>query len=98
MEVANGEIVRDQYGNAKGGIRSPYLDMPAYRYTPSTSRGSMIGVQSALPPDTVKSLYNTRASYLKLFNAQIDKMVAGRFLLPVDAKKLKEEEEKDPPL
>ncbi|MET0287933.1 MAG: alpha/beta hydrolase domain-containing protein [Polyangiales bacterium] len=28
IEVANGAIVRDELGNAKGGIRTPYVDVP----------------------------------------------------------------------
>ena len=36
IEVENGQIVRDQYSNAKGGVRSPYVDVPAFRYFAST--------------------------------------------------------------
>jgi acetyl esterase/lipase len=105
------KIVRDQYGNAKGGVRSPYIDMPAYRYVASVTPDmvssktggaarfmvGMLGLQIELPAETVNKLYTTRANYLKMFNAQIDKMVADRFLLPPDAEKLKAEEAKNPP-
>jgi hypothetical protein len=111
IELENGHIVRDQFGNAKGGVRSPYVDMPAYRYiaslgldssqnigNPQALMHAAIGLQVALPPETVQSLYHNRANYLQMFNRQIDQMVAGRFLLRADAEKLKAEEAHDPPL
>jgi len=34
IELASGIIVRDAYGNAKGGIRTPYADVPIKTYRP----------------------------------------------------------------
>jgi Alpha/beta hydrolase domain len=35
IEVADGQIVRDQFGNAKGGVRSAYADVPSVPYIAS---------------------------------------------------------------
>jgi len=34
IQVENGKIVTDEYGNAKGGLRSPYVDVPVKTYKP----------------------------------------------------------------
>jgi hypothetical protein len=101
IEVANGEIVRDAYGNAKGGVRSPYVNQPTVRYIASapTTEGEnpfrrLIGMEEPIPPEHLRAMYGTKAAYLERFDREIDNMVAGRWLLPADADKLKAEEAK----
>jgi hypothetical protein len=103
IEVANGEIVRDVYGNAKGGVRSPYVDQPTVRYiaTAPTEQGEnparrLIGMEEPIPPEHLMAMYGTKKAYLDRFNRGIDNMVAGRWLLPADAETLKAEEAKRP--
>ena len=100
IEVVNGEIVRDENGIAKGGVRSPYVDMPTVRYiaaAPADSANPMrrlIGFQEPLSKDKLQSLYKSRDNYLRRFNEGIDKMVAQRWLRPNYGEKLKAEEAK----
>jgi len=37
LTTAGGAIVRDAYGNAKGGIRTPYVDVPIKTYLPMSA-------------------------------------------------------------
>lgn len=103
IETANGEIVRDEFGNAKGGIRSPYVDVPTVRYiasAPSDEKNPirrLIGLQEPFSAERLRGLYNSRENYLKLFNQGIDKMATERWLLPTDGEKLKKEEAQHPP-
>lgn len=103
IEMVNGQIVRDEFGNAKGGVRSPYVDVPTVRYiasAPADERNMMrrlIGLQEPIPTEKLREMYKTRENYLKLFNAGIDKMVKERWLLPADGEKLKREEAANPP-
>ena len=90
IQAADGEIVRDEFGNAKGGVRSPYVDMPTARYL-AAARG-LLGLQEPIPADTLRSLYGSREDYLKQFNEKIDEMVAGRWLLSAGGERLKAEE------
>ena len=92
IQLADGEIVRDEFGNAKGGVRSPYVDMPTARYL-AAARGQL-GLQESIPADTLQDLYGSRADYLQRFNEDIDTLVAGRWLLPKDGERLKGEEAK----
>ncbi len=105
LERKGNSLARDAVGNPLGGLRSPFLDMPRYRYI--TAGGSQqgidlpaldrFGVQVDLPTDELKQAYPTRTDYLRAFDAAIDDMVRNRFLLPDDADVLKAEERGDPP-
>jgi hypothetical protein len=101
IDVANGAIVRDEFGNAKGGVRSPYVDLPTVRYIASRGGGDpahrMIGLQEPIAAEKDRSLYKSRADYLKRFDQEIDRMVGQRWLLAKDGEKLKVEEAKNPP-
>jgi hypothetical protein len=102
IEVVGGEIVRDAYGNAKGGLRTPYVDTPTVRYIAARSGGTgaaagarrMIGLEEPIAPDALRSMYKSRADYLKRFDQQIHKMVSARLLLPKDGEALKAQEAK----
>ena len=105
IERMNGEIVRDKFGNAKGGVRSPYVDVPTVRYIASAPLAdgddrsrAQHGLQEPIPAETLRALYKTRAEYLKRFNQGIDRMVAGRWIVAADGEKLKEEEAQSAPL
>jgi hypothetical protein len=98
IEMKNGEIVRDEHGNAKGGIRSPYVDVPTVHYIASAPTDSsnmmraLIGLQVPFSAEKLRSLYKSRDSYLQRFNSGIDKMVAQKWLTVADGEKLKAEE------
>jgi hypothetical protein len=105
IEIANDEIARDEYGNAKGGVRTPYVDLPTVRYTasaPTTDNANMvrrmIGLQEPIPAQKLHSLYPSREDYLERFNQEIDRLVSQHWLRPKDGEKLKAEEAKNPPL
>jgi hypothetical protein len=104
IEMANGDIARDDLGNAKGGVRTPYVDLATVRYIASSPSSdgniarSMIGLQEPVPASTLQVLYKSRADYLERFNRQIDGLVAQRWLLPEDGQRLKTDEAKNPPL
>jgi hypothetical protein len=103
IEVRNGEIVRDAFGNAKGGVRSPYVDVPTVRYialAPAAEGDGparrMIGLQEPLPQQKLRSLYKSRENYLERFDHEIDHLVAGRWLQAKDGEMLKADEAKIP--
>jgi hypothetical protein len=99
IQVANGEIVRDAVGNAKGGVRSPWVDLATVRYIAAAPTGPgdnpfrrLIGLEEPIPADKLRQLYGSKASYLQRFDQQIDRMVAGRWLVREEAAKLKADE------
>lgn len=100
IEVRDGAIVRDEVGNAKGGVRSPYVDTPTVRYIAAAPGDDgnffrrLIGFQEPLSKEKLQGLYRTRENYLDQFNRGIDEMIAARWLRPQDGEKLKVEEAK----
>ncbi len=95
-------VVRDRFGNAKGGIRLPELEVPIATIT---------GVPNPAPPDAaplfqsfcrlfgqthpfsetqLAELYPTHADYVKQYREAVDTAVAKDFLLSNDGKVLKD--------
>ena len=85
--------LRDQYGNALGGLRSPMIEAPLHRYyafrndSAFDTDGSMVALSAAQRA----GLYpGGRDDYLARYDAAADALVAGRYLLAADAKTLKD--------
>ncbi|MFE3187748.1 alpha/beta hydrolase domain-containing protein [Nocardia sp. NPDC059240] len=81
LETSAGELVLDHHGNALGGIRTPWLDVPLAVLSGLGQEGGgpavMFGCTRPLPgppPD----------NYLTAFRAATDKTVAAGFLLADD--------------
>ena len=67
---ANGTIVRDQHGNARGGIRTPQLDVPVKLLLGSGNSPAFCGLAGTSTPfdaATLAALYPTRADYLNAY-------------------------------
>ncbi|QDO37146.1 hypothetical protein FNV62_01840 [Streptomyces sp. RLB3-17] len=92
IEIANGAIVTDEFGNAKGGVRSPYVDVPTARYVAARYVRNLIGVEMPFAPEPLQQLYETRADYLARFNQSIDEAINGGWILSMDGDRLKKEE------
>ena len=86
---------RDAQGNALGGIRSPLIDVPLYRFYgqgqtgPTTYIGSSWGSMEKFSDATINSLYSGSCStYLNRFASSSDALVAARYLVRGDADQL----------
>jgi hypothetical protein len=103
-QTAAGEMIRDEHGNVKGGIRSPWVDVPTARIIaapPLPAGGNrarvQMGIQENFPQAKLVQLYGTRENYLKKFDAGIDRMISDRWITASDGAKLKAEEAAKPP-
>jgi Alpha/beta hydrolase domain len=89
---ANREIKRDGNGNAIGGLRMPYVDVPtaAHRgYLTAGGMGGVTGAKTAFTPATLKSLYPDHAAYVAKFSAATDRLLAGRWISAEDGAAMK---------
>ena len=87
-------IAADDFGNGRGGVRTPQVDVPLATYvTGSTGAGNCreIGHAMPFPPERVNALYGDRRGYEKKVTAAIDRLAADRWLTPADARRLKQE-------
>lgn len=99
ISVENGgtpqaRIVRDQVGNAAGGVRTPYLDVPVARYH-TESKGETfcpeLGRTEPLDWARVVSLHGTPQNYATKVAQSVDRLVKERWLTESDGRKIKAE-------
>lgn len=92
LETSAGEPVRDEVGNAVGGLRMPEIAVPIATYTGLFAPGPD-GTDAVRPFD--RSLlgrrYDTHADYVDEFAAAAARLVDGAFLLEEDARTLIEQ-------
>jgi hypothetical protein len=79
----------DENGNARGGVRSPWIDVPTARLSGSGNSGAPIAmlVGAAMPFDAAQlaHLYpGGKAQYLPQFEASLTAAIEARFILPAD--------------
>lgn len=107
IQLENGAIVRDEFGNAKGGIRSPYVDVPIKTYNPFSTPCPDCQPQFLCQPCSVwcgvlgnmvpfdearlKQLYGDHDGYVAKFNASADKMFQDGFVTKADLEEMKTE-------
>jgi hypothetical protein len=87
-------VVLDKMGNAVGGVRTPYLDVPNATYY-TTSKGETFCPELAhtVPFNWARlnSLYGTPQNYAAKVAQSVDRLVQERWLTESDGKKIKAE-------
>lgn len=81
-------IVRDEGGNAWGGIRLPELAVPVAEHRGrkgGTGTAPVFGGRRLYPDARVAQLYRSRAEYADLWNRAVDDLLAAGVVLPEDA-------------
>lgn len=107
IQIENSVIIRDEFGNAKGGLRSPYVDVPVKTYSPasipcpSCEPAALCALFSnwcilegnVVPFDEsqLKALYGDHDGYVAKFNASADKMFKDGFITQADLEQIKTE-------
>jgi hypothetical protein len=92
----------DKYGNARGGVRSPYLDVPTGTYyshsTPANPESpdsvlfcSLVGYKVPFNKDLLTKLYPSHEKYVKKVNKIVDKLVKARLITASDGQLIKDE-------
>jgi Alpha/beta hydrolase domain len=96
LEISAGppvKIVRDNYGNALGGIRTPYVDVPIAALSGDAQPGSLLcalfGSTQLFDDALLASLYPDHDTYVTAYDAAVDRAVQGGFVLPPDGELMK---------
>lgn len=77
----------DAAGNARGGVRSTFVDVPVARYVGAKSGGfrcMFYGYKFDFGAEEIRRLYPDRATYLQKLRVRADELVAARWLTPED--------------
>jgi len=85
-------INRDAYGNARGGVRTPLVDVPIARLDGDRNAGSLFcflfGHTVPLDSAALSALYPTHRAYVDKFTQATRAAVKAGFVLPSDAARL----------
>jgi hypothetical protein len=86
-------VARDKFGNALGGIRLPFIEVPTGKYVAIGTPAACVLVPGFVPFDaaTLASLYPNHKSYVTAVSRAADRAVKKGFLLDPDGKTLREE-------
>ncbi|MBK6512101.1 MAG: hypothetical protein IPG06_23445 [Haliea sp.] len=84
----------DEFGNAKGGIRTPWVDAPVavLRGTgqpPADAFCNLLGTTERFDEGQLAALYPDKQAYIDAIDAATDSAVDAGFLLPKDAELIK---------
>jgi Alpha/beta hydrolase domain len=93
--LAPARLAIDEQGNAKGGIRTPWVDVPTAILSGLGQGGGtfgfLFGTTHSFDAAKLATLYpGGRRDYLARFDAATDASVRAGFLLPADADEIKE--------
>lgn len=86
------ELLRDELGNAIGGIRLPDFAVPTATHV-GASVGpvpDLAGTSTPFTPERLRALYPDHAAYVERYNRAVDEGLAKGFLLEEDAQRLRE--------
>ncbi len=91
------DLVRDEYGNVLGGIRTPDVDAPTLGLTGANTSGSVLcslfGGSTPLTQAQLDQLYTDHDDYVAQVTESADAAVDAGFLLPADRDQIVDEAE-----
>ena len=86
--VGEPKLAVDDLGIARGGVRTPWVDVPMARLSGVGNSGSpaafIFGVTEAFPQAVRDRLYADKAAYLDKFTAALTRTIALGFIMPSD--------------
>lgn len=82
-------ILRDRHGIARGGIRTPPVDVPVETLTGASTPGApvlcaLFGGSTPFDQATLTSLYPTKETYLRAFDRALDRSIRRGFVRRAD--------------
>ena len=99
IEVADGTPVLDSHGNVKGGVRSPYVDVPTstwYANATGESFCRIAGYEVPFAAERLTALYPAKAAYVTAVEASVADLVKQRFVTKEDGRELVEQAKRRP--
>jgi len=95
LKPNNTEFALDEFGNVLGGIRTPYVDTPVATLSGLGNSDRfglcrLYGTTELFDEATLANLYPNKTSYIIAIDKSTDEAVAAGFILPADAKLIKD--------
>ncbi|WP_205705505.1 alpha/beta hydrolase domain-containing protein, partial [Kineococcus indalonis] len=89
--VRHGQPVLDEFGNVRGGLRSPYLDVPRSTWYGTATGASfcyIAGYEVPLPDTVLERLYPSPGEYVRRVRQDVRDLQRAGFLTRSDAERL----------
>jgi hypothetical protein len=84
-------LVRDEHGNAVGGVRAPWLEAPRAQYLPRCACGPTRGERVPFSEEKLRRVYLTDAAHAAAWDRAVQRLVEDRLLLPQDGAMLRDQ-------
>jgi hypothetical protein len=89
LELDGRELVRDDGGNTRGGVRTPVVDAPVELLRGDTDPEAsylcqLFGSTLPMDPGAIRARYADRDAYLAAYERATDEAIAAGFVLPDD--------------
>lgn len=78
-------VVRDEFGNAVGGLRVPWLEVPRAQYLPRCACGPTLGEVVPFDAERLGRLYPDPEDQARRWRRAVERLVEDRLLLAEDA-------------
>jgi Alpha/beta hydrolase domain len=96
-DSGSGTVARDRFGNALGGLRTPFLHVPTATYSPTDEVAQdtalsglcvLIGYNTPFSHATLHPLYRSHGDYVARVASESGELVRQGFWLPSDAQQV----------
>ncbi len=97
LALSGGDYVNDEFGNALGGLRTPWVDVPTASFFPGRTGGSTpfrCGDNGYWVPfdwPQLEAVYGNFDGYAQRFLGAVDRLVDERWFTPEDGEKIRSE-------
>lgn len=94
IQIVDGQPVLDEHGNVRGGVRSPYVDVPTSTWIGNSTGASfcfLAGHEVPFGKEKLRALYPDHASYVAAVEQSVRRLVAERFVTEEDGRWLIEQ-------
>lgn len=98
IELRGETAATDEFGNAKGGVRTPWVDVPTATFHATMEGGGGTpfrcddnGYWTPFAWNRLEQLYGRTETYTARFLAAVDRLAAERWVTSLDAQKIKDE-------
>ena len=82
-------VARDEHGNALGGVRTAWVDVPSARYLARCECSPTVGEMRVFDDATIARLHGSDDAHRSAWALRVDAMHADRWLLAEDAAELR---------
>jgi hypothetical protein len=91
ITVVEGKPVLDEFGNVRGGVRSPLVDVPTSTWNGNSTGPSfcrIAGHEKSFDANRLKQLYPTHVDYVRAVKKSVQLLVAARLIVKADGEEL----------